>query len=401
MPKIQRIQLPNGCSCTPPIIQPKDWKRNIKKDWTITCRFYEPERPVPFQYAVKGMNHLKNFQDRKRYTEESITAINRQLLMGYNPRLNVIITPKDVAISPMHPFLTSLDYACSKLKGVKGYLNDVRSAIKGIKSNAGDVIDVLVGDIETIHLEAILERCKETNMKFTANRHNRYRSYLVSLFKVLKKHRAIKSNPAIEIERLKSVKKIRKTTSAEERKKISDHLRLRDYPFWRFVQIFFHSGSRESELMRLQGKDVNLKKQTFKCLVKKGREYREMEGVIKNSVLPLWEEILKDCGPEQYLFSKGLLPGEKPIRPDQVGRRWHNMVKRQPQKKYARWGGLGIDANLYSLKHTNTTQIAGILSDEDAARMNKHTSTAMVVKIYDVERGDRQAERLKNVGNEF
>jgi integrase len=208
---------------------------------------------------------------------------------------------------------------------------------------------------------------------------------------VLKKHGAIKSNPAMEIERLKAVKKIRRTTSADERKKINDYLVKHAYAFWRFIQIFFHSGSRESELMRLRARDVNLQKQTFICLVKKGRDYREHEGIIKDSVLHLWKEILENCKPDQYLFSKGLLPGDHPIRPDQVGRRWALHVKKK----------LKIQADLYSLKHTNTSAIAGILSDEDAARLNKHTTTAMVVNIYDVERKDRQAERIKRVNNEF
>jgi integrase len=394
------MQLPNGCWCSPPIIQPKDWRTNIKKYWSICYRFHEPGQPS-FPVMLKGMNDIPGFRERKKFTLELIDQHLELLRKGYNPRLKKMIEPVGVEISSYKPIILALNFAHSKLKGVPGFLTDVKSCIKGISANVGSTGELSIAEIRTKHLERILENCAETNPRFSASRHNKYRSYLVKLFKILKKYEAVEHNPAVDIDKLKAVKRIRRTTTADERKKINDHLRSRDYPFWRFVQIFFHSGSRESELMRLKGKDVNLRQQTFTCLVKKGKEYREMEGVIKNSVLPLWEEIMKDCRPDQYLFSKGLLPGEQHIRPDQVGRRWHNMVKRPPQKKYARWGGLGIDADLYSLKHTNTTQVVRILGDEDAARLNKHTSTAMVRNIYDVERGDRQAERLKHVENEF
>jgi integrase len=401
MPRVDRIELPNGCSCTPPIIQPKDWKRNVKKDWAITCRFYEPGRPAPYQYAVKGMNHKKSFLERKLLTGDIAAEVLRQLKKGYNPRLQVVMEPRDVEISPVHPFTTGLTYALSKLRGVPGYLIDVKSCVKGITENAGDIAEKVISEVTTRDLEGILERCSKSNPRFTAYRHNRYRSYLISLFKVLKKAQAVETNPALEVERLKAVKKKRKTTTKEERQLISDHLKKYHYSFWRFIQIFFHSGSRETELMRLRLEDIDLRRQVFTTVVKKGKEYREEEGIIKNSILPLWEELISECQPGQYLFSKSLLPGTQPIRPDQVGRRWAKYVKGKPNERYPHWGGLGIDKDLYSLKHSNTSAITGILSDEDAARLNKHTSTAMVVKIYDVERGDRQAERLKNVSNEF
>lgn len=390
MPKIERLPLPNGCSCTPLIIQPSDWKTNVKKDWSIFFRFYEPGHP-PRAVNLRSMNHIKDLPGRKKYTRDLLDGWTLQLRKGYNPRLKEIVLPQDAEISSLHPLVPALRFALGKLKGVRGYIIDVESSINGIQKNIGDLQAVDVGSIRTKDLEQILEACAKTNPRFSAYRHNRYRTYLIKLFSILKKHQVVASNPAIEIERLKAVKKIRRTTSAEERKKISDHLQEASYPFWRFLQIFFHSGSRESELMRLRARDVNLQKQTFICLVKKGKQYREEEGIIKNSILPLWKEILQEAKPDQYLFSKGLLPGDKPIRPDQVGRRWALHVKKK----------LKIEADLYSLKHTNTSAVASILSDEDAARINKHTSTAMVVSIYDVDRKDRQAERLKNISNEF
>lgn len=390
MPRLQHIELPNGCSCTPPIIVPKGWKTNIKKDWAITYRYYEPGRLKPYQATSKGMNHVKNLRDRKQLTQELLEYELNRLQRGYNPRLEMIITPKDVEISPYHTLMESLDFARTKVKGVPIYTIDIKSCVEGIRKVAGNVGKMAVGEVRTKHLIGLLEECMRTNKRFSAFRHNRYRTYLITLFKILKKYESVEQNPALEIDRLKTTKKKRKVTSAEERKIISDHLKEKHYPFWRFIQIFFHSGTRETELMRLRGRDVDLKRQTFLCLVKKGKDNREEEGVIKNSVLYLWEEIMKDCKPDQYLFSKNLVPGDKQIRADQVGRRWRKYVKDE----------LGIEADLYSLKHSNTTQVSSLLSAQDAARLNKHDE-GMVIKIYDTEFSDRQKERIKNVANEF
>jgi hypothetical protein len=400
MPKVTLLQLPNGCTCSPLIIQPKDWKRTINKPWAICYRFHEPGYPSKL-VAVKGMNHIDDYKLRKEFTLHMMEVHLVQLKKGYNPRIGKVIEPRDMDISPYHSFLSALQFASTKLNGVPNYLNDVKSCIKKIGENAGYHSDLCISEIRTKHLESILEECRKTNPRFSAYRHNRYRSYLIKLFKKLRKLEVVDTNPAIEIDRLKCIKKKRRTTTRSERQLINEHLKKRDYYFWRFVQIFFHSGSRETELMRLRESDVKLESQSFICLVKKGSEYREIEGVIKDNILYLWKEVIAECKPGQYLFSKGLRPGDHPIRADQVGRRWRNMIKRPPREKHARWGGLGINCDLYSLKHSHTSQVVATLNEEDAARINKHTSTAMVVKIYDTEHTDRQAERLKRLDNEF
>jgi len=78
----------------------------------------------------------------------------------------------------------------------------------------------------------------------------------------------IEHNPVLTIKKMKTTRTIRKTLSPTERLKIDKHLRENYYSFWLFLQIFFHAGCRETEMVRIKGKDVDLERQQVKVLIK-------------------------------------------------------------------------------------------------------------------------------------
>ena len=163
-----------------------------------------------------------------------------------------------------------------------------------------------------------------------------------------------------------------------------------NYPFGRFMQIFFHSGARESELMEIKTFNVDLQNQQFLVVVNKGRSSAEYKKPIKNIVLPLWAEIINKAKEGQYLFSKGLKPGDIPINANQ-GRRWRTHIK----------GKLHITADFYSLKHSNLDEISAELSIQDAAKMASHTSIRTTEAHYATNEAQSQMDRLKNMNNSF
>ena len=164
-----------------------------------------------------------------------------------------------------------------------------------------------------------------------------------------------------------------------------------NYPFGRFMQIFFHSGARESELMEIKTFNVDLQNQQFLVVVNKGRSSAEYKKPIKNIVLPLWAEIINKAKEGQYLFSKGLKPGDIPINANQISRRWRNHIK----------GKLHITADFYSLKHSNLDEISAELSIQDAAKMASHTSIRTTEAHYATNEAQSQMDRLKNMNNSF
>jgi integrase len=229
---------------------------------------------------------------------------------------------------------------------------------------------------------------------FTAAKYNRYRSNLVMLFTKLRKMGAVTSNQAELIDTKKAVKTIRLTMTPYERQAVDKALKRDNPNLHRLMHIFFHAGVRRTELMKVQGRHVDLENQRYKATILKGNQYEEVWKVIKDIALPYWKEAMANCGPDDFLFSVGLKPGPVSINPKQITRRWNVWVKKR----------LFINADFYSLKHSNTTEVKNQLGAKKAAELNSHKSEAMVVKIYDVERDMHKAradEELKSINNPF
>jgi integrase len=415
------ISLPNGCYCsgTPANhkrglpeqlpVHPANWnttKASLKKDWYIQYRFYDPTHQVngkikPLLRIVKGMNSFTTLEERQEATE--ILMRNELKLLqeeGYNPITNTFTAPIEIdyEIDPATPFIQALRAAHQKIPGARSTLNDIKHVITGIESSARQLrfSDIKISDIRRRHIKMILDQCVKSNPNFSDGRYNKYRSYLLMLFKELLEMEAIESNPISDISKKKTIKKMRKVLTPEERTKINRHLKAGYYTFWRFLHIFFHSGARVTELMGLQGKNVDLRNQRYKLLIKKGKQYREVWRTIKDVALPLWQEIMASCGVEDYLFSKGLKPGLVQISAWQISTRWRTHVKASPHK-----GGLGIEADFYSVKHLNTDETAALIGIDLAAAQNSHTSTVVTLEHYAFGEKERQHEKLKKVKNSF
>jgi hypothetical protein len=105
------------------------------------------------------------------------------------------------------------------------------------------------------------------------------------------------------------VKKKRATLTREERQLINTFLHTYYRRFWIFLQCFFHSGARETEMMRLKGRDIEISNKQIKYLVLKGNVYEEVYRPIKGIAVPFWEMALENCRLDDYVFAKGLEPG--------------------------------------------------------------------------------------------
>lgn len=102
------------------------------------------------------------------------------------------------------------------------------------------------------------------------------------LFKELEELEATDIDPVSKISKKKTETKLRELLTDDERILIDKHLnKKKTYTFWRFLQIFFHSGARETELLKIQAKDVNLDKQRFKILIKKGKNNKWTERLLR------------------------------------------------------------------------------------------------------------------------
>lgn len=395
------ISLPNGCKCSNPSVFPKNWEtgqHDLSIDWYITYRFYDPAHPRPKLVSIRGMNDYHTIADRRRATRTILNYHLDLLQTGYNPITKARIEAPDHEISPDTPFIIAYRKALERLTITPRVKIGINSVIKGVEKSAEEmnIKNMPIGQVSRRHIKMILERCAKNSVKWSNNRFNTYRGYLMMLYKELVELEAVQHNPIRDISKKTVVKKIKATLSNKQRAYIDSHLKTSFPRFREFVHLFFHSGGRKTELLQLKPPMVDLAAQKYRCIIKKGKQYKEVERTIKTIAIPYWKFFLEGCPADKFIFGTLFQPGVKPMGEETPTRYWKRFIKDDIDK-----GGLGIDIDFYSLKHLNTTEVVDRLDEQAAAALNAHTSKAMVVNIYDVRQRDRQHNRLKEVNNPF
>lgn len=409
----QKILLPNGCYCSEPRISPLSAygkKASTAKDWCIQYRFYDPNdvddigKINPHQVVFKGMNEYKNVTDRRIVSKGLIENELVKLKTGYNPKTAVTISgPLTGIIEPTTNFIQACTMAREKLKCSDLTKRDIKSCLNYIEKSALNLNlhTLQIGQVRRKHISQIIDNCGKVKKYWSGHLFNHYRTYLMMVFKKLVELEAIESNPVDEhLPKEVVATPVRKTLNNEQVKTILEYFADDKY-YLRFIHIFFHSGARPVELLRLKTTDVDIKNGMFTLKNRKGNKIREQEKPIKKVALKYWEELMQEAKPGDYLFGhgtgtgtgykNGLTPGPVPITRDYITKKWERLVKNTKT-------GLGIKIDLYSLKHKNLDEIAAYLSIADAQKAAGHESP-VITMVYATGEKKRQDQKYAEVPN--
>jgi integrase len=405
VPKNQTL-LPNNCHCSELSVTPSNWKqlKKITRPWRIHYRFYDPSQPKPKQVNIKMMNNVANLEERKENTKLLIAAELKRLKAGWNPFHNKIITnsPDKYNIADTTLFIPALYKALERKKLDENYYKHIKNYIlpnvEKAAINLGYSL-MYITEVKRKHIIFILDHLGETNERFSNYSYNRFRTDLKILFRELVLIDVIETNIMNDIPVKQLEQKEKNVLSKAERVFINKLLEEKYPSFNRLLHIYFHGFTRETELMRLKGRDVDLEGQRFRVLIKKGRNQRTVWKVIQTEALQYWKEQMKGCGDDDYVFSVDLLPGKKQIRTDQITKRWYRLVK---SKEFEINGvKTKITANFQSLHHSAVTELVDSFDQETAAQAKSHTSNTMVAKIYDIKSKKRKDDDIKNAPMKF
>lgn len=389
------ISLPNNCERSEIRVNPANWntkRASMVKAWFIHYRFYDRNTGKSRQISIRGMNTFRSLEERQQATRELIKREKELLDSGFNMISMQMGAEQDNSgqISPATLTKDALTIALQYLSCEPSTFKSAESSIKVMQEYPAIML-MPAGQILPKHILQLLNAV-EKDRGLSASNYNHYRSYLMMCFKKLFLLGAVNIDPVSPVPKRKVTKRLPDLLTTEERKKIGKHLRENFYVQWRYMNIFFHSGARTTELMRVKREHVDLSKQRYRTVVKKRGQPVEVEKMIKDIVLPLWEEVCREAKPGHYLFGSALHPGQAPGDPGYIAKFWKKVVQ----------DGLGIKKTFYPLKHLHTTEVMDILEDEtQIAAHNSHTSTAMVVNIYDTKNRSRKEGKVKGLRNEF
>ncbi|AUC15457.1 hypothetical protein BTO06_10020 [Tenacibaculum sp. SZ-18] len=407
----KKITLVNGCYVTKFKVFPSNWRTGGKelllKDWIISYYFHDPKQDIELfnsgkRIRVKGMNEFKTLTQRREATGIIIDSIKHSLTIeNYNPISDSYMTcdSKLSVIDEDTSIIELLKYALSLRQVSKEYRQEMITLIDRVEISL-----IILGyqfmnitEFSRKHVKAVL-RDQQMRNKISNKRYNKYKSMLSSLFKELIEEEIIEYNPTSNIKKLTEQKNVREVLTDDDRKLVYSHLKENYYTFWRFMMIYFSSGARIKELLRMRVSDVDLNKLEFKVYVLKGGQNKEVIKPINKNELYLWKELINEQNTDRivvnssfFIFSSNLQKGEKQIRREQITRRWKTHVKDK----------LGVTADFASLTHLYADTVASELDLKHAQKLRSHTTDRMMKKHYAINESQRQLERLKNIDIRF
>lgn len=405
----------NNCTRTELWGSPSNWetttsKASLKKIWSIQCDFYDPlfkkKYPKGFSFRKK-VNKFKTIEERRAAIKLMMIEIPKLLdQKGYNPITKKFMVPEIKPVSgTLHQKLNFIEalrinYTTQTISiGVK---KEIKRIIAKVETSAVDLnIEFPICEMHSGHVRDLLD-----NLNLTPNEYNKYLTHISIILSDLVEKRMLFHNPIRDIKKKKTTKKLRETLEISELQQIFDYLKVNHYEFYRYGIIFFHSGSRSSELFRLQTKDVNLRKQEYKLTIQKGNHYKEVMKPILLNVIPYWTELLsQSSNPNDYLFTRGLIPSETPTQPYQITKRWKRLIKDKMvfkngiliKKSALEVGDKNynlITADFYSLKHLFLDELDRI--SNLAGAIAGHT-TDVTERFYLFGSEGRKNDKLKTI----
>ena len=376
-----------GCSYTEFWVSPANWqkatKKDLSKDWFVECVFFDPryEKKYPKGFSFrKKANKPQTIEERKALISLFLKSIPQQFNDGYNPITKKYMAIRDEGLYPDLLFIEAYRRALEIKSGTKSHLYNIKRAIERLEkaSEALGMQYIKIKDLRRVDLKRMLDY-----LQLTDKYYNKFVIYFSSLYRELIEYECCESNITRDIYPKKTFKEPRLVLEKNELDRVREHLEEAYPDFYRYMMIFLYSGARNTELFRLQRKDVDLDKQEFVILLEKGGQYKRCTKVILSPALEYWREVCEECkSPDDYLFALNFVPSKKMGNKEIVTRFWKRNVKDK----------LGIEADFYSLKHYMLDNLDSDTAMLLASHTNKNTTA-----IYQVNKAKKDREMLKQL----
>jgi integrase len=372
----------------------------MKSIYTIpkVVKYDDPSKPwfVYFRYNGKlhrykyGINYITNLKKREIEANLLRDALLEKLKDGWNPDVPDMISsqsnltlPEALEFSLEKKKLTladktKIDYSCT--------VKFAKEAIKTLQLNNLPIVET-----KRIHIKLILEKIKEQR-SWSNKSFNKNLGYLKAILSELMQWDIIETNPAHGIRSLKVGEIIANTPATDDEVKLIKEKILSEFPsFYVYIISIFHTGIRPDELLHVQLKMIDLKKSQI--VLPPEITKTEIGRIVP--INPFLKSFLENfnlynINQEYYLFgskrqhlNRGLkkdldfIPGPRRLNRDCASKLWRKLVKDK--------NGLGINVNMYSMKHlgANKKILAGVPLDA-LRELYGHTSKMMTLRYAKV-----------------
>ena len=169
----QKLSLPNGCSMSTPIVNPKNWKTGglnlIKKDWHIQYYFYERNSKKGRLISIRGMNSYKDLKERREVTQIIMDDEIEDNKLGFNPITKKFVkdTNLNSELNPNLFFIDAFRNVLPKIQSTEKHKKEVGWCIDRLEKNVVKVglQKVIIEQLTRRQFKQLLEVCNLPNTK--------------------------------------------------------------------------------------------------------------------------------------------------------------------------------------------------------------------------------------------
>lgn len=375
-----RTFLPNGDSYSRFTISPSNWEtpRAVSDQrWYIKYRYYPFGENIGKQRMIKGtVNEVDDLTEKQlrmraliQKEKEMLHGKDKPVFLIQSTRTNEEIKqdpdyPIPIVYQPIEPedsFKTAVLKSLYNPSGCDDHVSDLRrNVIRALKlARILEYDHFPIKDISRKHLIRMFKILKD---QVSAHLYNRTRAHMISVFEILQDEEATEINPARKVPIQPMAEKKQTALSINDINRILVYLKVTNYNFYRFLYIFYHTGSRPVELCRLRYEDVNLSKSVYTVTIfKKKKKYKIVSKPIHNDVMFLWQELMREAKPGQFLFGHGFKPGPNMYKSTTYSTWFKTYVK----------DSLGIQENFYTLKHRKLSELREYMLSTEAMDLSR------------------------------
>ena len=351
--------------------------KESKANWLIEFYCFNPfsERMERIRYKVNKLrNKLGSDVVARREIKKICVSVNMKLTSGWSPFVN----KSAFSLTTMEKSIESfLFYKKSELRfeSNHSYTSQLSMFKEWLRANG--YLSMMPSDFTKGHaieyLDYVLLQKKVSNRTL-----NNYRGFLRIYFNWMVERGYCGTNPFAQVKPKRNEKKERQIIPIEDRRKIVQHLKEENYPFFIFILLEFACLMRPIEILRSKFKDYDLEKQIIHLVPDDTKNGEGRSIVIPNNTIDILRSYFNSLNISQYekndyVFSNKLKPGKDKKTTRYTGGIWAGVRKELTLPK---------EFKLYSLRDSSITEL--LVSNIPAISVQKHAghSSLEMTQIY-------------------
>lgn len=322
-------------------------KGDLNKRWYVEFYTRSEEQSSTQRKQVFVPATLKTAEAREHWAKETIKEIQQMATAGYDFK-PLVVKPKQPSSTPQYSFPQAIEMAIStrlnsdRRRTIQTYRSFLNIFNDWITKSGYDSIEI--NQVTDLHISHFLNWL-QVEKKIGNTTYNNYLQRLTTAFNALIKQGIVSKNPCHQIEALQEETGKNISLNFHQRLTIEKYLLDYNRPLYKFTRFLYFTFLRPNELVQLKIKDIDLKNRQIIVPASVSKNKKEETVAIPKLLLAEIAPMRLDkFAPEDYVFSKNLLPGDAKIYPTHVSEMHRIMLQACGIKQK--------DISLYSWRHT-------------------------------------------------